>query len=505
MDQSDQYVLRMEGITKTFPGVKALDNVTLRVKPGTVHTIMGENGAGKSTLMKILSGGYPPDAGTVHFCGRQVRFKNSHDALEHGISMIHQELSIIPDMTVADNIYLGHAPSILGMVNEKKLMAMTTALFAKLGIEPIPPKTRMRDLSIARMQMVEIAKAASHESKIIIMDEPTSAISEKEVGVLFNIIRELKAKGTAIIYISHKMDEIFRISDDITVLRDGKYVDTKPAAELDNDKLVKMMVGRDLTEMFKRTPATLGDTVLEVRNLTRYGKFYNVNFSLRKGEILGITGLIGAGRTEVAEAVFGIWPADSGEILVHGRHVAVRRPIDAINNGIAFLTEDRKRQGLFLGLSVKRNVSICKTRDLSRLNIVDVKSERAVCREYVESLRIKTPSIATKVRSLSGGNQQKALIARWLLMEPDILILDEPTRGIDVGAKQEIYSLIDGLTREGKAVILISSEMPEVISMCDRIIVMNQGEAKKELTQGFTQEDIMHHAANFQSIRRTVK
>ncbi|MCD8349864.1 MAG: sugar ABC transporter ATP-binding protein [Planctomycetaceae bacterium] len=505
MDRPDQYLLRMEGITKTFPGVTALDNVTLRVQPGTVHTIMGENGAGKSTLMKVLSGSYPADKGTVFFDGEQVEFNSSNDALRHGISMIHQELSIIPDMTVADNIYLGHAPSSFGMVNDKKLMEMTTALFDKLGIDPIPPKTRMRELSIARMQMVEIAKAASFESKIIIMDEPTSAISEKEVEVLFNIIRELKAKGTAIIYISHKMDEIFQISDYITVLRDGKYVDTKPASELDNDKLVKMMVGRDLTEMFKRTPAPLGDTVLEVRNLTRFGKFYNVNLSLRKGEILGITGLIGAGRTEVAEAIFGIWPADSGEILVHGRHVNVRRPIDAINNGIAFLTEDRKRQGLFLGLSVKRNVSICKIRELSRMNIVDVRNERVVCRQYVESLRIKTPSIATKVRSLSGGNQQKALIARWLLMEPDILILDEPTRGIDVGAKQEIYALIDKLTRDGKAVILISSEMPEVISMCDRIIVMNQGEAKKELTHGFTQEDIMHHAANFESIRRTVK
>ena len=505
MDQNDGYLLRMEGITKEFPGVRALDNVILRVRPGTVHTIMGENGAGKSTLMKVLSGSYPADAGKVFFDGEEVNFKNSHDALQKGISMIHQELSVIPDMTVADNVYLGHVPSRAGMVNDKKLMEMTADLFDRLGIDPIPPKTRMRQLSIARMQMVEIAKAVSYDSKIIIMDEPTSAISDKEVEVLFKIIRELKAKGTAIIYISHKMDEIFQISDYITVLRDGQYVDTKPASELDSDTLVKMMVGRELTDMFKRSPGKKGEPVLSVKNLTRFGRFYNVNFTLHRGEILGITGLIGAGRTEVAEAIFGIWPADSGEVHIHGEKVEIRRPIDAIRKGIAFLTEDRKRQGLFLGLSVKRNMSICKTRELSRLKMVDVKEERKVCREYVESLRIKTPSIATKARSLSGGNQQKALIARWLLMDPDILILDEPTRGIDVGAKQEIYSLVDKLTRDGKAVILISSEMPEVISMCDRIIVMNQGEAKKELKYGFTQEDIMQHAANFESIRRSAK
>lgn len=495
----------MKGISKEFPGVKALNNVSLRVKPGMVHSIMGENGAGKSTLMKILNGTYTPDKGEIFINGEKVDFKNSHDALQKGISMIHQELSIIPDMTVADNIYLGHAPARLGMVNDKKLMEMTAELFEKLGIDPIPPKTKMRDLSIARMQMVEIAKAASYDAKIIIMDEPTSAISEKEVEVLFKIINELKAKGAAILYISHKMDEIFRISDYITVLRDGQHVDTKPASELDNDQLVKMMVGRELNEMFKRSPIKTGEAVLRVRNLTRQGRFHNVNFSLHRGEILGITGLIGAGRTEVAEAIFGIRPADSGEILVHGQKVDIRCPMDAINHGIAFLTEDRKRHGLFLGLSVKRNVSMCKVRDLSRMKMVDIRTERKVCREYVDSLRIKTPSLKTRIRSLSGGNQQKALIARWLLMDPDILILDEPTRGIDVGAKQEIYVLIDKLTRAGKAVILISSEMPEVISMSDRIIVMNQGEAKKELANGASQEEIMQHAANFESIRRVKK
>ena len=504
MDHGDGYLLRMEGISKQFPGVKALDNVTLRVKPGTVHSIMGENGAGKSTLMKILNGVYSLDAGEMFVGGEKVEFKNSHDALEKGISMIHQELSIIPDMTVADNIFLGHAPAAFGMINDKKLMEMTSELFVRLGIEPIPPRTRMRELSIARMQMVEIAKAVSYDSKIIIMDEPTSAISEKEVKVLFGIIRELRSKGAGILYISHKMDEIFQISDEITVLRDGQFVDCKPVSELNNDMLVKMMVGRDMKEMFKRAPKPQGDVVLEVKNLPRRGKFHNVNFALHRGEILGLTGLVGAGRTEVAEAIFGINPADSGTIRVKGRDVAVRRPMDAIEHGIAFLTEDRKRQGLFLDLSVKRNVSMCKIRDLSRMRMVNIHAERQACREYVDSLRIKTPSIATFIRSLSGGNQQKALIARWLLVDPDILILDEPTRGIDVGAKQEIYYLIDRLTNSGKAVILISSEMPEVISMCDRIIVMNQGEAKKELQHGFTQEDIMQHAAHFESIRRNV-
>ncbi len=505
MGVNDEYLLRMEDISKEFPGVKALDKVTLRVRPGTVHTLMGENGAGKSTLMKVLSGAYLPEAGKIYLDGKPVEFKNSNDALRHGISMIHQELSIIPDMTVADNIFLGHAPSTGGFINQKKLMEMTEELFEKLGIDPIPPQTKMRHLSIARMQMVEIAKAASYDSRIIIMDEPTSAISEKEVEVLFRIIRELKARGKAIIYISHKMDEIFQISDYITVLRDGCLMDTKPAGELDNDLLVKLMVGREMTEMFKRVPSSQGEPVLEVKNLTRYGKFYDVSFTLHRGEILGFTGLIGAGRTEIAEAVFGIWPADSGEIWIHGKKVDIKRPLDAIANGIAFLTEDRKRQGLFLGLSVKRNVSICKIRELTRMRMVDVKAERGVCGDFVESLRIKTPSLATKIRSLSGGNQQKALIARWLLTEPDIFIMDEPTRGIDVGAKQEIYTLVDKLTQAGKAVILISSEMPEIISMCDRTIVMNQGEAKKELAYGFTQEEIMQHAANFESIRRIAK
>ena len=502
MSQDEGYILRMDGISKQFPGVKALDNVSLHVKAGMVHSIMGENGAGKSTLMKILSGTYSHDAGQIVINGEKVEFKNSHEALKKGISMIHQELSIIPDMTVADNIYLGHAPSRLGLVNDKKLMEMTVELFAKLGIESISPKTKMRNLTIARMQMVEIAKAVSYDAKIIIMDEPTSAISEKEVEVLFRIIGELKAKGAAILYISHKMDEVFKISDYITVLRDGQYVDTKPASELDNDQLIKMMVGRELNEMFKRTPVETGDVVLSVHNLTRNGHFHNVNFSLHRGEILGVTGLIGAGRTEVAEAIFGLHPADSGEIRIQGKQVNIRRPKDAISHGLAFLTEDRKRHGLFLGLSVKRNVSMCKIQDLCKRKMVDIRTERKVCSEYVDSLHIKTPSLRTRIKSLSGGNQQKALIARWLLMNPDIFILDEPTRGIDVGAKQEIYAVIDRLTREGKSVILISSEMPEILAMSDRILVMNQGEAKMELAYGATQEDIMQHAANFESIRR---
>ncbi len=419
--------------------------------------------------------------------------------------MIHQELSIVPDMTVADNIYLGHAPSRAGLVRTRAMLQMTADLFRRLGMEPIPPKTRMKHLSIARMQMVEIAKAVSYDSKIIVMDEPTSAISDKEVDVLFRIIRELRAKGVAVIYISHKMDEIFKISDCITVLRDGRHVDTKPVEDLTAEQLVKMMVGRDLTDMFKREPSPHGEVVLEVKNLTRRDKFHNVGFKLHRGEILGITGLVGAGRTEIAEAIFGIHPADSGEIWIHGVKTPIRRPKDAIRKGVAFLTEDRKRQGLFLDLSVQRNISLCKLADLCRLKMVDVRRERRVSGEYAEKLRVKTPSIATRIRSLSGGNQQKALIARWLLIDPDILILDEPTRGIDVGAKQEIYALIDAITREGKSVILISSEMPEVISMCDRIVVMNQGEAKKELAYGFTQEDIMQHAANFTSVRRKRK
>ncbi len=502
MEENNQYVLRMEGISKIFPGVKALDNVTLRVRAGTVHTLMGENGAGKSTLMKVLCGAYQPDGGAVFLDGREVSFKNNHDAIRHGISMIHQELSVIPDMSVADNIFLGHAPSGMGLMHDREMMRNTAALFERLGMEPIPPATRMRDLTIAHMQMVEIAKAVSYDSRIIIMDEPTSAISDKEVEVLFRIIDELKKKGVAIIYISHRMNEIFRISDDITVLRDGQYVGTKPAAELDNAQLVKMMVGRELKDMFTREHNPPGAPVMEVRHLSKKGKFHDVNFTLHKGEILGFTGLVGAGRTEIAEAIFGIAPADSGEILLSGKPKAIRRPKDAIDSGIALLTEDRKLQGLFLDHSVKRNTSISHIRSLSRGNIVDIKREREIAGRYVGSLRIKTPSIATRIGSLSGGNQQKALIARWLMLDPDVMILDEPTRGIDIGAKQEIYALIDDLTKRGKAIILISSEMPEVIAMCDRVIVMNQGNPKAKLEHGFTQEEVMRHAAHFEDERR---
>ncbi|MCC8179838.1 MAG: sugar ABC transporter ATP-binding protein, partial [Planctomycetes bacterium] len=349
-----EYVLRMEGITKLFPGVTALDNVSLRVKAGTVHTIMGENGAGKSTLMKVLTGSYHPEKGEIFLDDKKVVIEGNHDALTLGISMIHQELNIIPDMTVADNIYLGHGPSRAGMVKTRQMVQDTADLFEKLGMDPIPPRAKMRSLSIAKRQMVEIAKAASYNSRIVIMDEPTSAISEKEVGVLFNIIRELKSKGVAVIYISHKMDEIFQISDYITVLRDGQYIDTKSVDEVNADQVVKMMVGRDLTDLFKRKQSAKGDAVLKVRNLSRRGKFHNVSFTLHKGEILGMTGLIGAGRTEIAEALFGIHPADSGEIIINDKPVTIRRPLDAINLGMAFLTEDRKQQGLFLSLSVAR-------------------------------------------------------------------------------------------------------------------------------------------------------
>ncbi|MGM0876073.1 MAG: sugar ABC transporter ATP-binding protein [Bacillota bacterium] len=480
---SEEYILELENITKEFPGVKALDNIQLKVRKGSVHALMGENGAGKSTLMKIIFGIYTPNHGTIKYKGKELNVSSTKEALKNGISMIHQELSPVPHMTVAENIFLGREPSgKLGWVNDKKMVEDASELFKKLNMN-IDPNSKMKDLSIANMQMVEIATAVSYNADLIIMDEPTSAITEKEVEQLFEIINSLKAKGVSIIYISHKMDEIFKICDELTVFRDGQYIGTKAAHELDQDTLIQMMVGREIKQVFHKEKAEIREVVLAVNNLTKAGKFNNVSFEVRKGEILGIAGLMGSGRTEVIESIFGIDPPDSGDIFIHGEKVNIKSPQDAIKRKLSLLTEDRKLTGAFLPISIRENMIISNIDQFLQLGYVNKKLVDKTCNEQVKRLNIKTPSIDQLIMNLSGGNQQKVLLARWLLNDPDILILDEPTRGVDVGAKSEIHKLMSKLAQEGKAIIMISSEMAEVLGMSDRVIVMHEGHKKGELSR----------------------
>ena len=491
---TSEYILEMQQISKSFPGVKALDNIYLKVRKGTIHALMGENGAGKSTMMKVLFGIYTPDSGKMIFKGQELKLSGPSDALHNGISMIHQELSPIPYMTVAENIFLGKEPTLgaTGWVDKKKMYADTKKLLDGLGIN-IDPKSRMKELSIAKLQMVEIATAVSYNADLIIMDEPTSAITDKEVDHLFNIIDNLKSKGVSIIYITHKMDEVFKISDDITVLRDGQFVGMLPAKDLNKDKLIEMMVGREIKQVFHKEEAEIGDVALSVRNLTRKGKFSDVSFEVKKGEILGISGLMGSGRTELIESVFGVFPADSGEIYVHGNKVKIDSPKDAIKYKLGLLTEDRKLSGCFLPLSVKDNMITASIDSFISNGHLNKKKINEKCTEQKDKLKVKTPSLDQQIMYLSGGNQQKVLLARWLLNEPDILILDEPTRGIDVGAKAEIHKLMSQMAKEGKAVVMISSEMPEILGMSDRIVVMHEGRKMGELTrEEASQERIMH-------------
>ncbi|MBD8108827.1 sugar ABC transporter ATP-binding protein [Erwinia persicina] len=469
------YALEAEGISKFFPGVKALSNVSFRIKPGTVHALMGENGAGKSTLMKCLIGIYRPDEGQIRIKGQPVQFTDTLDALRSGISMIHQELNLVPHMTVAENIWLGREPMRLGFVDHGKLNRLTRDLLTKLNIR-LRPEQMVGDLSIASQQMVEIAKAVSWNSDIVIMDEPTSALTETEVAHLFTIIRDLRSQGKAIIYISHKMDEIFAITDEVSVFRDGTWVASNDTASYTRQSLITQMVGRELTQLFPKTDSNIGEDVLTVRNLTRKGVFHDVSFNVRRGEILGVAGLVGAGRSEVMESLFGMTSIDSGEILIDGVPTTIDSPASAIEKGLAFLTEDRKKSGLFLVLSVMENMSIVKMTDYSANGgFVNHGNMAKDCLEQIKRLNIKTPTMDQIINNLSGGNQQKVLIARWLLAQPKILILDEPTRGIDVGAKAEIYRLISELASRGVAIIMVSSELPEIIGMSDRVMVMHGG------------------------------
>ena len=490
-----EVILRMQGIRKTFPGVVALDNVNLDVRSGTVHSLMGENGAGKSTLMKCLIGMYTPDEGTVELAGDIVRFKDTKDGLEHGISMIHQELSPVPEMMVAENIWLGREPrGRLGLLSPAAMFRKTRELFDEWKIN-IDPKARMKDLTVSKQQMVEIAKAISYDAKIIIMDEPTSAIPEREVAHLHGMIKRLTDFGVAIIYITHKMDEVFRISDDITVFRDGKHVGSYPAKELDRDKLIKLMVGRELTDLFPKEEAEIGDVVLSVQGLNRGSVVKDVSFELHRGEILGLAGLMGAGRTEVLETIFGIEKADSGEVVLNGKTLRIKQPADAIRAGMALLTEDRKLNGIMGVLSVRDNITAAALPRYSPRGVLRVGEMRKDSEDQREKLRIKTPSLSQLIKNLSGGNQQKALISRWLLTVPDVLMIDEPTRGIDVGAKSEIHRLMSMLAQEGKAIIMVSSELPEVLGMSDRILVMHEGRISGELSrEEANQESVMHLA-----------
>jgi inositol transport system ATP-binding protein len=490
----NDYVLVMEGISKQFPGVRALNDVQLRARRGTVHALMGENGAGKSTLMKCLIGIYSPDSGSITFKGEKLNITNTHYALSKGISMIHQELSPIPQMTVSENIYLGREPLAWnGLVDMAKMNRMTTELLERLHIK-MKPTAKMCDLSIANIQLAEIAKAVSYNSDLIIMDEPTSAITEAEVEVLFKIIRSLKAQGHVIIYISHKMDEIFKITDEVTVFRDGQYISTDPTPELTEGKLIEKMVGRTLTDMFHKETTDMGSVLLDVQNLSGKG-FRNVSFQVKRGEILGIAGLMGAGRTELMEGVFGVTRTHGGTIRINGKEALIKSPADAIRNGMALLTEDRKLTGLYLNASVRENMFIANINRYMLGPFVNFGKIMKDCEKMRGLMRVKTPSLMEIIKNLSGGNQQKVLIARWLLTEPDLLILDEPTRGIDVGAKSEIYRLMTEFVRSGKAIIMISSELPEVLGMSDRIMVMHTGDKTGELSRAeATQEKILQMA-----------
>ncbi|MCT4565648.1 MAG: sugar ABC transporter ATP-binding protein [Maledivibacter sp.] len=475
------YLLEMNDMSKEFPGVKALDNVTLKVRRGSVHALMGENGAGKSTLMKCLFGIYKQDSGEIILNDKKIDIYNSRVALNNGISMIHQELHPVPYRSVMENIWLGRFPNKgygpFSFIDHKKMYADTKKLFLDLDMN-IEPRTIIKNLSVSEVQLVEIAKAISYNSKIIVMDEPTSSLTDNEVKHLFRLINRLKDKGISIIYISHKLEEISQISDEVTIMRDGRLIGTWDTVNITTDMIISKMVGRDLNQRFPARSNGIGETILKVQGLTSpFPKsFKDVSFELHKGEVLGIGGLVGAQRTELVEAIFGLRSVESGDIFIDGKKVKIKSPIDAKKHGIALLTEERRVTGIIPVLNVQENTLVANLKQyISSLFLIDEKKRREDTDRSIERLGVKTPSYKTLIKNLSGGNQQKVLLARWLLTKPDILILDEPTRGIDVGAKYEIYTMIVDLAKQGKSIIMISSEMPELIGMSDRIMVMCEG------------------------------
>jgi methyl-galactoside transport system ATP-binding protein len=491
-------ILETRGVTKRFPGVLALDNVTLSVKPGSVHALMGENGAGKSTLMKCLFGIYKMDAGSIFVNGEECHFNSTADAMRAGVSMIHQELSNVPERSVAQNLWLGREPlNKFRLIDHKKMLRDTKTLLEDLNYH-FDPGAKMASLSISQQQGCEIARAVSYNASIVVMDEPTSSLTENEVTHLFGIIRNLRSKGVAIIYISHKMEEIFQIADDVTVMRDGKVIGTYPASELSDDKLISLMVGRDMNSRFPPVESVIGDVCLEVKDLTAANpkSFKNISFKLHKGEILGLGGLVGAQRTELVEAIFGIREVASGEILVNGKPLAKLRPRNAIDSGLGLVTEDRRNSGIFPLLDITVNTSIASLLNYkTKIGLLDHKKLSESASSQNKQLRTKTPSMGTLIQNLSGGNQQKVILSRWLMTLPDILIMDEPTRGIDVGAKYEIYLIMAELVKQGKAIIMVSSEMPELIGMSHRVLVLCAGQLTGVLEKAdMTQETIMRCA-----------
>lgn len=489
-------LLHMQAINKSFPGVRALADVDLVVYPGEILGLLGENGAGKSTLMKVLNGVYKPDSGTIQWQGETLTVNSPHDAQENGISMIHQELALIPYLDAGKNIFLGREPVLApGIMHWQKLYRDARAIMDDLNLT-ISVRRPVRFFSIAQQQMIEVAKALSLDARLIIMDEPTSSLTDREVEILFDQMRQLRERGVSIVFISHRLDEVFEICDRVTVLRDGELVDSQAVEAVTSDDIIRMMVGREVGTIYeKRDTEPSDEPVLTVENLSRGDVVRDVSFTLHRGEILGIAGLVGAGRTELAETIFGVHPASSGRIILNGDTVQIKNPSDAIKRGIGFVPEDRKEQGLFLGLSVGANILMTKLREMVRAIFIDHGAVSQESETYIKRLDIRTPSAQQEVRNLSGGNQQKVVIAKWLTLDPIILILDEPTRGIDVGAKSEIYRLMNRLAAQGVGIIMISSELPEVLGVSDRILVMHEGTISGEFEAATaTQDDLMNAA-----------
>ncbi len=500
MEHQQPPLLRMEQISKGFPGVQALDQVSLEVHAGECLALMGENGAGKSTLMKVLSGVHPPDSGAILLDGQPVTIHGPHHAQQLGISIIYQEFNLFPNLSVEENIYIGREPTRLGAVDRAQLRADTLRLLGRLGVD-LNPKAIVRNLSVAQQQMVEIAKALSLNARIVIMDEPTSALTQTEVEKLLQIIRSLKASGLGVVFISHRLEEVMAIADRITVLRDGHNAGLLPAAEATPDRIVQMMVGRAITDLFhKEAGAISGEPVLEVRGLSRHSAasdasaidLHDISLAVHAGEIVGLAGLVGSGRTELARAIFGADRVDQGQILINGRPVQIQSPRDAIRFGLGLVPEDRKQQALVLQLTVRENISLAALDSLTRGGFVDRDRERSMARTFIDALHIRTPSMEQKVINLSGGNQQKVVLSKWLALKPQVLIVDEPTRGVDVGAKAEVHSLLNDLAHQGIGILMISSELPEILGMSDRVLVMHEGQIAGELSRAdATQERIM--------------
>lgn len=496
MSKQDE-LLRMENISKAFAGVQVLKDVQLQVDRGEVLGLLGENGAGKSTLMKILGGIVEKDTGDVRLEGQSVKINNPRTAINQGISIIHQELVLVSELSAAENIFLGRIPK--GYIKWQEIYEQTEAIFAEMGIS-LDVRMPVGEMPIADQQMVEIAKAISQNAKIIVMDEPTSSLTERETEVLFKMVAKLKAKDVGIIYISHRMDEIFAICDKITVLRDGSYVDTKKISEVTEDDIVRMMVGREISKYFAKEKHHVGEAVLKVEGLSRKGIFHNISFEVKQGEIVGISGLLGAGRSEVARAIVGIDPYDGGTLQLNGQLIHIRKPGDAMDSGIAYVPEDRKKQGLFLQRSVGENLTIPFVKTFSKLGLVSRKKEEVTISRYLEQFRVRTPNSKIAIQYLSGGNQQKVLLGRWLGTSPKVLILDEPTRGVDVGAKAEIYNAINELAKEGMSILLISSDLLEILSISDRILVMHEGRLNGQLgREDASEEAIMKYATGVAS------